>query len=67
LDLSLSEIEEYIAGAFSGIVNVNAGFKILVIRLNGNKGFVFIGSPIEFVDYVKKRYGDIKKLIQRFV
>jgi hypothetical protein len=66
-DLSLSEVEEIIAGVFDRWVNVKFGVELLVVRLDGSKGFVFLESPEEFVSFVKKHYGGIERLIKRFI
>ena len=60
-----SEVVELIEGVFKGWIGVKDA-ELLVIRMNGGKGFVFIVSPEEFVDFVKKYYGSIKSLINLF-
>jgi len=62
---SESEVVELIEGVFKGWMGVK-GFDLLVVRMDGGKGFMFIVSPEEFVDFVKKRYGGIKSLINLF-
>jgi len=65
-DASVGDIEEFFAGVFKGWVT-NVGFKLLVVRLDGNRGFVFIKSPEEFVKFVRKYYGGIEKLVKYVV
>ncbi len=62
---SESEVVELIEGVFKGWIGVKDA-ELLVIRMNGGKGFVFIVRPEEFVDFVKKYYGSIKSLRDRF-
>jgi hypothetical protein len=62
--LSLSEIEEAIGGVLRALLLTA---DMLVIRLDGNKGFVFIATDEEFVGFVKKRYGGLKNLIAQLM
>lgn len=63
---SLEEVESFISEViFKGMVPVEFGIEMLVIRLDGNRGFVFIKSPEEFLKFVKKYYGGIEKLVER--
>jgi hypothetical protein len=39
---------------------------MLVIRLEGNKGFAFISSVDEYFNFLKKRYGGFEKLLDEF-
>jgi hypothetical protein len=63
-DISLSDFEEFIGGMLEGLAGRSG---ILVIRLDGNNGFVFITTPDELVDFVRKRYGDLERLIDRLI
>jgi hypothetical protein len=61
-DLSFSEIKEIFDGVFRSFIH---GAEMLVIRLEGNDGFVFISSSDEFFDFLKKCYGGFEKLIDK--
>jgi hypothetical protein len=63
VDMSLDEFEEFVLGLLKGWF---FGVSMIVIRLEDNKGFVFIKSPEEFYKFLIKRYGGVKKLRERF-
>jgi hypothetical protein len=62
-DWSESTFEEIFEGIFRGLI---FGVEMLVIRLEGNKGFVFISSVDEFLKFLKRRYGGFGKLIDEY-
>jgi hypothetical protein len=63
VDMSSDEFEEFVLGLLKGWF---IGVSMIVIRLEGNKGFVFIKSPEEFYKFLIKRYGGSKKLREEF-